>query len=105
LLPPLVCREHFIDEPPGAGLLDLEVGTGTGYNTALLCHRLGADNVASVDLDPGLVEQARSRLAGRGHDPVLVAGDGSIGVADRAPYDLTLIKLLILRGGAGVDLR
>jgi protein-L-isoaspartate(D-aspartate) O-methyltransferase len=81
---------HPDDTAPQQPVRVLEIGTGTGYNTALLCQRLGAANIASVDLDPGLVEQARSRLAGLGHEPVLVAGDGSVGVADRAPYDRIL---------------
>jgi protein-L-isoaspartate O-methyltransferase len=37
----------------------LEIGTGTGYNAALLAHRLGDDNVFSVDIDPELVSTAR----------------------------------------------
>jgi protein-L-isoaspartate O-methyltransferase len=41
----------------------LEIGTGSGYNAALLCHRLGDDRVYSVELEPGLVELARARLA------------------------------------------
>ncbi|MGH3813641.1 MAG: methyltransferase domain-containing protein, partial [Pseudonocardiaceae bacterium] len=65
----------------------LEIGTGTGYNAALLCHRLGAGNVTSIDLDPSLVADARERLAGIGYRPHLVAGDGAAGVAERAPYD------------------
>ncbi len=32
-----------------AGHRVLEIGTGTGYNAAMLCHRLGSDNVASLD--------------------------------------------------------
>jgi len=32
----------------------LEVGTGTGYNAALLCHRIGDQHVFSVDIEPDL---------------------------------------------------
>lgn len=65
----------------------LEIGTGTGYNAALLSHRLGAVNVTSIDLDPGLVADARERLASIGYRPYLVAGDGARGVSEGAPYD------------------
>ncbi|WP_019435212.1 methyltransferase domain-containing protein [Streptomyces sp. AA0539] len=54
----------------------LEVGTGTGYNLALLCHRLGADNVTSIDIDPELTATARERLSGLGYQPAIVTGDG-----------------------------
>lgn len=65
----------------------LEVGTGTGYNTALLCHRLGAANVTSIDIDAGLVDRARERLATFGYLPYLAATDGTQGCPDRAPFD------------------
>ncbi|MFD7975288.1 methyltransferase domain-containing protein [Streptomyces sp. NPDC059071] len=45
------------------------VTTGTGYGTALACHRLGADRVTSVDIDPYLVEAATDRLASIGLRP------------------------------------
>ncbi|MGI9000693.1 MAG: methyltransferase domain-containing protein [Pseudonocardia sp.] len=64
----------------------LEVGTGTGYNTALLSRRLGAENVASIDLDPTLVDLARTRLTGLGHHPALAAGDGALGLGIHGPY-------------------
>ena len=65
----------------------LEIGTGTGYNTALLCHRLGDTNVASIDIDPDLVATARTRLATLGQHPTLVSGDGVQGIPDAAPFD------------------
>ncbi|MFE7132765.1 methyltransferase domain-containing protein [Streptomyces sp. NPDC057638] len=65
----------------------LEIGTGTGYNTALLCHRLGADRVTSIDVEPELTALARTRLAGAGFTPLVVTGDGTGGHAEGAPYD------------------
>lgn len=49
---------------------------GTGYNAALLSHRLGAFNVTSIDLDPSLIADARERLAASatGHIWSLVTG-------------------------------
>lgn len=65
----------------------LEIGTGTGYNAALLAHRLGDANVFSVDIEPDLVELARQRLARIGYHPTLVAADGAAGLAEHAPFD------------------
>lgn len=65
----------------------LEIGAGTGYNVALLCHRLGSHNVVSIDIDPALVAAAKSRLAGLGHHPTLLVGDGTTGAAQCGPYD------------------
>jgi methyltransferase of ATP-grasp peptide maturase system len=64
-----------------------EIGTGTGYNAALLCHRLGQHNVFSVDIHPGLVDAARARLASLGYRPRLAWLDGANGWAEHAPYD------------------
>jgi hypothetical protein len=64
----------------------LEIGTGTGYNVGLLCHRLGQHNVFSLDIHPGLVDDARTRLASLGYFPRLVCLDGSRGWAEHAPY-------------------
>ncbi|MGW3141683.1 methyltransferase domain-containing protein [Streptomyces sp. NPDC001139] len=66
----------------------LEVGTGTGYNAALLAHRLGDDDlVTTVDLYPEITETARRHLAAAGHRPAVVTGDGARGVPERAPFD------------------
>jgi len=63
----------------------LEIGTGTGYNTALLCAGLGDRQVSSIDVD--YTDAARRRLASLGYRPTLRAGDGVDGIRDRAPFD------------------
>ncbi|MFJ9035746.1 methyltransferase domain-containing protein [Streptomyces sp. NPDC102406] len=65
----------------------LEIGAGTGYNAALLAHRLGDDRVTTVDLDPEITESARNHLAAAGYRPAVVTGDGTRGCVERAPYD------------------
>ncbi|MFI5687119.1 methyltransferase domain-containing protein [Streptomyces sp. NPDC051636] len=65
----------------------LEIGAGTGYNAALLAHRLGDDLVTTVDLEPEITESARQHLAAAGYHPVVVTGDGARGVPERAPFD------------------
>ncbi|GGJ84582.1 protein-L-isoaspartate O-methyltransferase [Pilimelia anulata] len=65
----------------------LEIGTGSGYHTALLCHRLGAANVVSVDIDPDLTAAAAQRLAALDLHPRIDTGDGAAGVAGAAPFD------------------
>jgi protein-L-isoaspartate(D-aspartate) O-methyltransferase len=66
----------------------LEVGAGTGYNAALLAHRLGDDDlVTTIDLEPEIAESARRHLAAAGHRPFVALGDGARGVPERAPFD------------------
>ncbi|MFJ6432595.1 hypothetical protein [Streptomyces sp. NPDC091416] len=64
-----------------------ELGLGTGYNAALISSVLGDDSVVSVDVDPGLVLLAQGRLAAAGYRPFVLAGNGTEGVPERAPYD------------------
>ncbi|NGY58863.1 methyltransferase domain-containing protein [Lentzea sp. NEAU-D13] len=68
----------------------LEVGTGTGYNAALLCHAVGSDNVTTIDVDPNISQRAQDRLHRNGFFPTCVAGDGALGHLGRAPYDRLL---------------
>jgi hypothetical protein len=65
----------------------LEIGTGTGWNAALLCHRLGAGNVVTVEVDEASARDARKRLGEAGFEPVAVVGDGAEGYGEGAPYD------------------
>jgi len=68
----------------------LEVGTGSGYQAAVL-SRL-AREVVSIERYRTLAEQARERLAALGYDNVeIVVGDGFAGVPDKAPFDRILV--------------
>lgn len=69
----------------------LDIGTGAGYNTALLAHRLGAHHVYSVDIDDELVEAARLRLDALGLRPTLVTADGAAGLPEHDPYDRIIV--------------
>jgi protein-L-isoaspartate(D-aspartate) O-methyltransferase len=65
--------------------LVLDVGTGSGYQAAVLDELAG--RVVSVERIPELAEQARGNLAATGHSGVeVLVGDGSLGVPRRAPF-------------------
>ncbi|MEP7208747.1 MAG: protein-L-isoaspartate O-methyltransferase [Casimicrobiaceae bacterium] len=66
----------------------LEIGTGSGYFTALLAAH-GAQ-VTTVEIDPALRDDARARLARAGHDAEFVTGDGARGWGD-ARYDAIVL--------------
>jgi protein-L-isoaspartate O-methyltransferase len=68
----------------------LEIGTGTGYNAALLSERLGADQVVSIDIDPDLIAEARERLELAGYRPLVAVADGADGYPDEGPYDAVI---------------
>jgi protein-L-isoaspartate(D-aspartate) O-methyltransferase len=71
------------------GMRVLEIGTGSGYNAALLRELVGPHGqVTSVDIDDSLIEEAIGHLERAGYcDVVLKTADGYFGVADRAPFD------------------
>lgn len=69
----------------------LEVGTGSGYQAAVLAE-LGC-LVTSLERDPDLAASARQRLARLGYSDrvVIEVGDGTLGLPDRAPWDGILV--------------
>lgn len=67
----------------------LEIGTGSGYQTAILC--LLTREVFSIEQSRDLAESASQRLAQLGlHNARLFVGDGGYGIPDYAPYDAIL---------------
>ncbi|MEU5083062.1 MULTISPECIES: ATP-grasp peptide maturase system methyltransferase [Streptomyces] len=75
----------------------LEIGTGTGYSTALMCHRLGEDNVTSVEVDPDVAARADAALETAGFSTWTVTGDGLLGHPHRAPYDKVIATCAVRR--------
>jgi len=71
----------------------LEIGTGTGFNAALLAHLVGeTGTVVTVDIDEDLADAARRRLTAAGYPSVVVAaGDGAAGWPGGAPYDRVIV--------------
>ena len=68
----------------------LEVGTGSGYLSALLAHR--AAQVYTVEIRPALAEFGRANLARHGRDNVTAeVGDGALGYPNWAPYDVIVL--------------
>ncbi len=65
----------------------LEIGTGTGYNAALLAERLGEECVTTVEVDEAVVTTARRNLAVAGCRPHVIHADGLDGYPAGAPYD------------------
>lgn len=65
----------------------LEVGAGSGYHAALLGAL--AATVVTVELEPALAKMARENLARTGRDAniLVIAGDGSMGYPQLAPYN------------------
>ena len=71
----------------------LEIGTGTGYNAALMAHLVGErGSVVTVDIDADMVARARANLAAAGYlNVIAVCGDGGFGAPDYAPYDRLIV--------------
>jgi protein-L-isoaspartate(D-aspartate) O-methyltransferase len=68
----------------------LEIGTGSGYQTALLA--LLCESVFSVERVPGLAQSARAALETAGiRNAIVLVGDGTLGWRPFAPYDAILV--------------
>lgn len=72
---------------PGDHVLD--VGTGSGYQAAVLAQ-LGCA-VSGVEVIPQLAQSANMTLRRLGYDVDIVVGDGHLGRPDRAPFDAIIV--------------
>lgn len=101
-------EEQTISQPYIVGLMSsllevrgehkvLEVGTGSGYQTAVLAEL--ARRVCSIERLPRLGQRARALIERLGYQNVWVRlGNGTLGWPDEAPFD----RILVAAGGPGV---
>ncbi len=69
----------------------LEIGTGTGWNAALLCARVCKQgHVVSVEIDADVADAAHAALVRAGYPVAVIIGDGAEGYPPAAPYDRVL---------------
>lgn len=73
----------------------LEIGSGTGYNAALMAHIVGkTGEVTTIDIDEDIVEAAREHLISAGFANVhVICADGGLGYPDAAPYDRIILTV------------
>ena len=74
----------------GPGEKVLEIGTGSGYTSALLAEIVGPGNVVSIERLRELEPFGRENLRSAGYDVRVVLGDGTRGYPADAPYDCIL---------------
>jgi protein-L-isoaspartate(D-aspartate) O-methyltransferase len=66
----------------------LEIGTGSGYQAAVLSEVVSGGTVDTIEIVAELARTARKRLASLGYENVVVhTGDGYLGLPDDAPFD------------------
>ncbi len=70
----------------------LEVGTGSGYQSAVLSEIVGNGKVYTIEILPELADTARARLTELGYENVTVrTGDGYLGWPEKSPFDAILV--------------
>jgi protein-L-isoaspartate(D-aspartate) O-methyltransferase len=89
--PGVVSRmSEWLDVKDGQNIL--EIGTGSGWQTAILSYLVGTGTVCSIEIHPELEKFARKNLEKFCLDNVnVILGDGSMGYLEAAPYDRIII--------------
>jgi protein-L-isoaspartate(D-aspartate) O-methyltransferase len=90
MLPPRVQARLLQDAAVKPTDKVLEIGTGSGYMTALLAHQ--AQRVISLEINPEIADMARANLQRAGiHNVEVRQADGSKGTPAEAPFDVILL--------------
>jgi len=88
---PSVVTRMLVDLDLYEGHQVLEIGTGTGWSSGIMAHRLGGGRVYTVEVATTVAGQAKANLAAAGLSPNLRVGDGRLGWARKnIPHDRTV---------------
>jgi protein-L-isoaspartate(D-aspartate) O-methyltransferase len=81
----------------------LDVGTGSGYQAAVLAELAGG--VVSVERIPALAEQAQRNLEAAGYAALVevVVADGTLGLPERAPFDAIAVAAAAAKVPAALE--
>ncbi len=87
----MACMLQALDMQPGMRVL--EIGTGSGYNAAILAHLAGDPGlITTIDIDADLIEQAKHVLPQViGEGMTIAQADGNSGYEAHAPYDRIIL--------------
>ena len=87
-------QSELLDPQPGEKVL--EIGTGSGYQSAIL-FKIGCD-VYSIERFKGLYKQAKKDLSDLYYSVKLFHGDGYLGLPEEAPFD----KIIVTAGSPDI---
>jgi protein-L-isoaspartate(D-aspartate) O-methyltransferase len=70
-----------------SGTSVLEIGCGSGYNSALIAEIVGEEHIVTIERISELAEWGKKNLESVGYTITVVVGDGTLGYPEGAPYD------------------
>lgn len=90
---PLCMADMLEDLQPRPGMKVLEIGSGSGWNAALLAEIIGDSAlVYTIEVDEALANSAGKHLREAGYEKTtVICGDGAKGYAAEAPYDAIIV--------------
>lgn len=87
----VVIMTELLEPKPGQKIL--EIGTGSGWQSALLSRIVGSKgNIFTIEILPEIAEAAKMNLAKlKIKNVVVIEGNGSVGLKEKAPFDRIII--------------